>query len=234
MRKLDSKLKNSIALIGKYILKKVSDNDVFIEQPSYVSPTAMITTSHLLGKVVVGSHSKVIGAKISGNVIIGKWTVLAGPNINILAEINNVEIGNFCSVAQNVYIQEMNHNPKKLTTFYMMKNFFHDKEKQDTISKGAIYIGNDVWIGTQTIVLSGAHISDGCIIGANSVVTRCLPPYSIAVGSPAKVIGYRFNERIIEKLLGIRWWLWDDEKIHKNKALFMQEVTEDQLDSIIE
>ena len=86
-----------------------------------------------------------------------------------------------------------------------------------------------MWIGTQSVILSGAHISDGCVIGANSVVTGFLPPYCIAVGSPAKPIKYRFDDRMIDKLLVLGWWNWADDKIQKNKHLFESDMTEEKL-----
>lgn len=55
----------------------------------------------------------------------------------------------------------------------------------------AIQIGSDVWIGRGVFIGKGVEIGDGAVIGANSVVTRSIPPYGVAVGSPAKVIKYR-------------------------------------------
>ena len=56
-----------------------------------------------------------------------------------------------------------------------------------------VFVGNDVWLGDRVIILPGVHIGDGCIIGAGSVVTRDIPPYSVAAGIPAKVIKDRKN-----------------------------------------
>ena len=82
-------------------------------------------------------------------------------------------------------------------------------------SKGDITVENDVWIGHGSKILSGVSIGDGAIIGANSLVTRDIPPYAIAAGSPARVIKYRFDEQTIEKLLEIRWWDFKEEEIIK-------------------
>jgi len=83
---------------------------------------------------------------------------------------------------------------------------------EDITSKGDISLGSDVWIGTQSVVLSGATISDGAVIGANSVVNSFVPPYAIAVGSPAKVVKYRFSDQLIRRLLTLKWWDWGDEE----------------------
>jgi len=79
--------------------------------------------------------------------------------------------------------------------------------------KGDIVIGNDVWIGYGVTILSGVTIGDGAIVAANSCVVKDVPPYSIVGGVPAKVIKYRFDDETIGKLLKIRWWDWDEQKI---------------------
>lgn len=79
-----------------------------------------------------------------------------------------------------------------------------------------IKIGNDVWIGSGATLLGGADIGDGAVIGAFSLVAGKIPPYSIAVGQPAKVIRKRFSDDIIEELLKIKWWNWDKERIMEN------------------
>ncbi|WP_442920484.1 CatB-related O-acetyltransferase [Methanobrevibacter sp.] len=76
-------------------------------------------------------------------------------------------------------------------------------------------VGNDVWIGSDAKILSGTKINDGSIIGANSIVTKDVPPYAIVAGNPAKIIRYRFNNEIIEKLLEIKWWNFKEEELIK-------------------
>ena len=85
-----------------------------------------------------------------------------------------------------------------------------------------IVIGNDVWIGAGVIILPGVHIGDGAILAAGAVVTKDVEPYAIVGGVPAKVIKYRFEKKVIEKLLKIKWWDWDSEKIEANIELFYQ------------
>lgn len=80
----------------------------------------------------------------------------------------------------------------------------------------------------------GITISDGAIIGAGAVVTKDVPPYAIVAGNPAKVIKYRFSEDIIEQLLKIQWWNWEEEKIRKNITLLKKEIIIEDFDKIIE
>src|SRR5690606_22808247 len=142
---------------------------------------------------------------------------LWGPNIFIRSALNTISIGNFCSIARNVTIQEYNHDYKKFSTYFMEQNFLQNGSyKNEVVSKGAINIEHDVWIGVNCAILSGSHISTGAIIGAGSTVSGYIPPYSIAVGSPAKVIKYRFEESVIEALLKTKWWEWEDNKLKDN------------------
>ena len=76
-----------------------------------------------------------------------------------------------------------------------------------------VVVGNDVWIGCNVTIMDGIHIGDGAIIGAGSIVTKDVPPYAVAVGSPAKVIKCRFDEDTIEELEKLKWWELDDSVI---------------------
>lgn len=87
------------------------------------------------------------------------------------------------------------------------------------------YIGNDVWIGANSIVKGGIKIADGAIIGAGAVVTKDVEPYTIVAGVPARVIGRRFDEETIQKLLKIKWWNWSNEKLWKNIDSFYDPVS---------
>ncbi len=76
-----------------------------------------------------------------------------------------------------------------------------------------MYIGSDVWIGTDAFLMPGIKIGDGAIVGARAVVTKDVPPYAIAGGNPAKILKYRFPQDMISELLKIKWWDWEDERI---------------------
>lgn len=107
---------------------------------------------------------------------------------------------------------------KSLST-YPFPIFFDewDLDVEDITSawdrKGDIIIGNDVWIGYEAVIMSGVTIGDGAIIGARSVVTKDIPPYTIVGGVPARQIRRRFSEETIAALLELKWWNWPREKI---------------------
>jgi chloramphenicol O-acetyltransferase type B len=90
-----------------------------------------------------------------------------------------------------------------------------NKFKGHPKTKGDVLIGSDVWVGTEAIILSGVKIGDGAVIGARTVVTQNIPPYAIFVGNPGRLVRYRFDQAIIDRLLNIKWWNWPDEKIQK-------------------
>ncbi len=82
-------------------------------------------------------------------------------------------------------------------------------------SKGDITIGNDVWLGFRSTVVSGVTIGDGCIVAAGSLVTKDLPPYTICAGVPARPLRARFEPEVVDELLELRWWDLPDEVVRE-------------------
>lgn len=138
-------------------------------------------------------------------------------------------IGKFCSIAcgAKFLFTSGNHAMQSLST-YTFPVFFEEwnLDVKDITSawdnKGDIVIGNDVWIGYEAVIMSGVTIGDGAIIGTRAVVTKDVPPYTIVGGVPAKTIRKRFDEDTIKKLLTLRWWDWDTEKIARNLSAIQQ------------
>ncbi len=137
-----------------------------------------------------------------------------------------LRIGKFCQIAfgVNVYVGG-EHDRKRIST-YPFDILIGGNGAPDRFTKGDITIENDVWIGAQSIILSGSKIGSGAIIGAGSVIRKntTIPPYSIALGNPIEVVGYRFKEHQIEQLLKIAWWEWPIEKIKEAMPLLRGNV----------
>ena len=137
-------------------------------------------------------------------------------------------IGKFCSIAcgSKFLFNAANHSLSSVPT-YTFPLFFEEwgLDKADVAAawdnKGDIVIGNDVWIGYESLILAGVTIGDGAIIGTRAVVTKDVPPYTIIGGVPAKPIRKRFNDETIQYLQKVRWWDWPEEKIKANLGHLM-------------
>ncbi len=142
----------------------------------------------------------------------------------------SVSIGSFCSISRDVVIITGGIHPHDfLSTFPFRAKWGMAGALQDGIpgSNGDVVIGSDVWIGTEAMILSGITIGDGAIIAARSVITRDVPPYAVVAGAPAKVVKYRFSPEVIERLLQIKWWEWDDARIKETVPLLSSNRVED-------
>jgi len=89
-------------------------------------------------------------------------------------------------------------------------------EKCEARSKGIIKIDDDVWIGYGATIMSGVHIEQGAVVAAGAVVTKDVPPYAVVGGVPAQIIKYRFENKIIEKLLQIDFSKIDEKIVRQN------------------
>jgi len=126
-------------------------------------------------------------------------------------------IGNYCSIGANVvFVLGGNHQYSGITTYPLYSKFIKLSPEIDAVSKGAIIVEDEVWIGTNTTILSGVRIGKGAIIAAGSVVTKNIPPYSIAGGNPAKVIKFRFDELICNELSTFNLSDFDEKTIIEN------------------
>ena len=146
--------------------------------------------------------------------IIGKYSY-AGINLTM----NFTKLGRFCSLGRNVDVGGFDHDYRKVTTMpeFRMNQLLNGGGKIPVaINHDLCEIGNDVWSAAGAQVLHKVKIGDGAVIGGGAVVTHDVPPYAIAVGIPAKVIGYRCPSEFIERLEKIQWWNWPDEVLRVN------------------
>lgn len=130
-----------------------------------------------------------------------------------------LEIGAFCSIANNVTIlTDGGHRYDTISTYPFKEKAEWGIGNPNRTYKGNIKIGNDVWIGTGAIIMEGVTIGDGAVIGAYAVIAKDVPPYAIMIGNPCRILKYRFSEKKIKELLEIKWWNWSDEKIREEIA----------------
>lgn len=151
-----------------------------------------------------------------------------------------ISIGSYCAFGRNISLITEYHDTNFIaiqgTVFKKKFSIPHpgtsvsppNKER----TKGGINIGSDVWIGDGCYILSGVTIGHGACIAANSVVTKNIEPYAVYAGSPARKIKMRFNNDVINLLLNIKWWNWEDKKITSNKTLFTTDLNKTPLETI--
>jgi virginiamycin A acetyltransferase len=136
---------------------------------------------------------------------------------------DKLRIGRFCALASGTtfIMNGANHALTGFSTypFNIFGNGWEEGFDPATIFdhlRGDTLVQHDVWFGTNSVVMPGATICSGAIIGAHAVVASDIPPFAIAVGNPARVIRMRFDERTIDRLLDIAWWDWPVEKISRH------------------
>lgn len=131
----------------------------------------------------------------------------------------NLTIGKFCSVGSGFKIISGEHPcvayPSVVSQYPFREQHWNDNYPPSK-GNGTVTIGNDVWIATDVTILEGVTVGDGAILGTKSVIGSDVPPYTIAIGNPWKPLRKRFRESVIAKLLLIKWWDWEDDKIKQS------------------
>ena len=220
----------------KYGLKLFKNNSFrysdFAESNIEADKEVVIYNTKLTGKIRIGKGTQIADSIIAGKVEIGNYTSINGPHSFVIAKHKSIRIGNYTSIAHNVSILEYSHNLQILSTSFVNKKITGCSSMEDTFSKGEINIGNDVWIGTGAVVLSGIKIGNGAVIGANSVLTKDVPDYAIVAGNPADIIKYRFERGTIKELLEIAWYNYDLACIEALGDLKNQPLTKETLSKI--
>lgn len=139
-------------------------------------------------------------------------------------ELNIVDFGgdcklvikNYVSIAQHVtFILNADHYTNRIST-YPFKVKILQITDSESFGKGNIIVDDDVWIGYGATIMSGVNIGQGAVVAAGAVVTKDVPPYAIVGGVPAKVIKYRFDEKMIRELLKIDYGKLSKEDVEKH------------------
>ncbi|MCI8856135.1 MAG: CatB-related O-acetyltransferase [Clostridiaceae bacterium] len=205
-----------------------------IPDPNVIFPNAYQTSCFLKNVIT------------APNIFVGDYTYYDDSDDPTLFEQKNVlfnwpefgdklVIGKFCALASGVrfIMGPANHRMNSISTYPF--NVFGGAWADHTPPhlsqlpfKGDIVIGNDVWIGRKSIIMPGVRIGDGAVIAAYSVVTKDVPPYTVAGGNPAAVIRKRFDEELISLLLELRWWDFEAEEL----VGFLPVLCDTDLDSV--
>lgn len=171
-------------------------------------------------RTVLGKYTKVKAPFFLHNVRIGDYSVLA-----YNAHVANASIGKFCSIGPNFCCGLGLHPTSGISSsamFYSTSKLngmtlsHENKVAEMKFSK----IGNDVFIGANVTVVDGVKIGDGAVVGAGAVVVKDIPPYAVAIGVPAKVVKYRFDEATVKALLEKQWWNGSEEELKRVERCF--------------
>ena len=209
-------IKNQIfKLIRSYILKFVPEVNLLSKENGngYVFKSA-------INNSIIGHKTKLYPVYQIIDSSIGDYTYISRNSF-----VSKTTIGKFCSIGPNFLCGWGIHPTNSLSTSPM----FYSTKKQNGVSlttldkleeRKEIKIGNDVFIGANVTILDGVTIGDGAVIGAGAVVSKDIPPYAICVGCPIKILRFRFEKDVIDKLLSIRWWDWEESELNKLEANF--------------
>lgn len=148
---------------------------------------------------------------IAGEMSYGK------PNILDFTGQYKLRIGKYCSISEGaLFILDGNHHTEYVSTYPLSHRLYGGRL---AVTGGDIVVGNDVWIGTQTVILPNVEIGDGAVVAAGCVVSKDVPPYAVVAGNPASVVKMRFAPEVIAELEAVKWWDWPKEKIKANVHL---------------
>lgn len=152
-------------------------------------------------------------------------------NVNTYGnDLESLKIGSYCSIAGNVlFLLGGEHSYKKISSYPFNK--FVLRRRENTITKGPIIVKDDVWIGENSLILSGVEIGQGAVIGAGSIVSKNVPPYAIFVGNSIKK--YRFSSKVIEKLIKVDFTNINNAILKKSIKFLYEEINELNVDEII-
>lgn len=162
-------------------------------------------------------------AEITGNVRIGRFSYVGYGGV-INGAPAGLEIGSFTSIAPHFYCDALEEHYLQYATAYPLTTVLGMALTRDVIDvpQRPTQIGSDVWIGSHVKISAGRglNIGHGAIIGTRSLVQKDCEPFGVYVGTPARLIRFRFDEDIISQLLDLSWWEWRLDKIMRNKHFF--------------
>jgi len=144
---------------------------------------------------------------IDSKTTVGEYTF-----IGKYTAITKSKIGRYCSIGTNVLIGPGEHPLTNLTT----SAYLYDDNAYDVLTrKSDPIIGNDVWIGSYSVILRGVKIGNGAVVAAGAVITKNVPDFAVVAGVPAKIIKYRFSPEVQKTILESNWWSLEKEKAYK-------------------
>lgn len=202
-----------------------------MEKSNKIYDNVKVINTELKDNIIIGENSFINGSILEDYVQVNRSNMIVDSVIGgytytgMNTVIKHASIGKFCSISWGVSISGGTHNYNLISPhpFVHLKSF-GVVEENESIEIKKISIGNDIWIGANVSILPGVTIGNGAVIGAGSVVTKDVPNYAIVAGNPAKIIKYRFSEKIIQLLNELCWWDFPINIIKENIGVFKKEL----------
>lgn len=175
------------------------------------NPSCTIDAEVLARQVMLEEKVTIESGCYVGAARIGKCTFIGR---GCYIDKSTASIGRFCSIAMHTRISLKGHPVDRVSTHPFTYSHKYGYLSQDAPvghdGEKTTEIGHDVWIGANVTILAGVRIGNGAVIGADSLVTRDVAPYSIVLGSPARHVRFRFDPGTVERLQRSAWWDRDD------------------------
>jgi phosphonate metabolism protein (transferase hexapeptide repeat family) len=182
----------------------------------WIDPTANVRDSTLGAWTAVGARTSISESTL------GDYSYVVSDS-NIIYS----QIGRFCSIAAHTRLNPGNHPLAKAALHHFSyRTVSYDLGEEDDAEffewrrRKQVRLGDDVWIGHGAVVLPGVTIGTGAAVGASAVVSRDVPPFAVVSGFPARLLYWRFDEKVREGLLRIAWWSWPREQLRAAMADF--------------
>jgi acetyltransferase-like isoleucine patch superfamily enzyme len=173
-------------------------------------------TDRLMGVAIGHDEAVLWRLKRSGKVIWGEGSAGVPRIKDYDYDDSQLIVGNYCSLAGGAVILLGGYHALDAVTTYphrILMGLEGAGEDGFPTIRGDTRIGSDVWIGTESLILSGVRIGDGAVVAAGAVVGRDVPPFAVVAGNPSRLVRYRFEEEQREALLRIRWWDWPRDRV---------------------
>jgi len=192
-----------------------------------------VYASSLGDDVQIREDSSVFQSKLENKVAVHRGTIISDVHFGSFSyvaeksQLSYAQVGRFCSIGP-YFLCGYGEHP---TTFVSTSPVFYSTRKQCGTSlvdkdyfneTSTTTIDNDVWIGARVFVRDGVKIGNGALVAAGAVIVNDVPDYAVVGGVPARIIRYRFATEIIEELLEIQWWNWNEDKLLEAQPLIAQ------------
>lgn len=192
---------------------------------------------------VVADNCDILRSRIGSRAEVGRRNLILGSSIGDCTYtgsncvVSNASVGRYCCVSWNVGIGGGNHDYRSacmLTPHYWERLLgVGPSDLGGGCPPAGCSVGNGVWIAQGAIICgTGVTVGNGAVVGAGATVISDVPPFAVVVGTPARVMKYRFDRETVERLEAIAWWDWDRERVASAAALLSAPVDDEVLDAL--